>query len=59
MKTGIPKSALRFYEEKDLLKSVRQENSNYRMYSEDQVPLAKMIASLRTARVPIRDIQLY
>ncbi len=59
MKTGIPKSTLRFYEEKQLLKSVRHEDSNYRMYSEDQVPLAKMIASLRIAKVPICDIQLY
>ncbi|WP_040982816.1 MerR family transcriptional regulator [Oceanobacillus jeddahense] len=59
MKTGIPKSTLRFYEEKGLLKSARQEDSNYRMYSEDQISLAKMIASLRTAKVPIHDIQLY
>jgi DNA-binding transcriptional MerR regulator len=58
-KTGIPKSTLRFYEEKYLLKSVRDEESNYRMYSEDQVRLAKLIASLRTANIPIRDIQLY
>lgn len=59
MKTGIPKSTLRFYEEKHLLKTVRYEDSNYRMYSEDQVPLAKMIASLRTVKISIRDIQLY
>ncbi|MFD1068003.1 helix-turn-helix domain-containing protein [Oceanobacillus locisalsi] len=59
MQTGIPKSTLRFYEEKGLLKSVRQENSNYRMYAEEQVPLAKLIASLRTAGAPIHDIQLY
>ncbi|WP_227995139.1 MerR family transcriptional regulator [Oceanobacillus sp. CFH 90083] len=59
IKTGIPKSTLRYFEEKNLLQSVRQEESNYRMYSEDQVPLAKMVASLRTANVAIRDIQLY
>ncbi|GAB3797925.1 helix-turn-helix domain-containing protein [Virgibacillus kimchii] len=58
-KTGIPKSTLRFYESKNLLKTVRNEGTNYRMYSEDQVPLAKLIASLRTANIPIRDIQLY
>lgn len=58
-KTGIPKSTLRFYEEKNLLKSVREEDSNYRLYSEDQVSLAKLIASLRTANIPVRDIQLY
>ncbi|GGP16360.1 hypothetical protein GCM10011346_48010 [Oceanobacillus neutriphilus] len=59
MKTGISKSTLRFYEEKHLLISMRQKDSNYRMYAEDQVPLAKMIASLRTAKIPIPDIQLY
>ncbi|CEI83223.1 MULTISPECIES: MerR family transcriptional regulator [Oceanobacillus] len=59
IQTGIPKSTLRFYEEKHLLKSVREESSNYRMYAEDQIPLAKLIASLRAAKVPIRDIQLY
>jgi predicted choloylglycine hydrolase/DNA-binding transcriptional MerR regulator len=58
-KTGIPKSTLRFYESKSLLQSVRSEESNYRMYSEEQVPLAKLIASLRTANIPIRDIQHY
>ncbi len=58
-KTGIPKSTLRYYEEKNLLQSVRDQESNYRMYSAEQVSLAKLIASLRTANIPIREIQLY
>jgi len=59
MKTGIPKSTLRYYEAKNLLKTIRHKETNYRMYSEDQVPLAKLIASLRTANISIHDIQLY
>ncbi|MFA1819682.1 MerR family transcriptional regulator [Virgibacillus oceani] len=43
----------------NLLQTVRNEETNYRMYSEDQVPIVKLIASLRTATIPIRDIQLY
>lgn len=57
--SGIPKSTLRFYEAKKLLMPIRNNESNYRMYSEEQVPLARLIASLRTANVAIRDIQLY
>lgn len=59
MKTGIPKSTLRFYESKQLLVPIRHEKSNYRMYTEEQIPRAKLISSLRIASIPIRDIQLY
>ncbi|MBN6206436.1 MerR family transcriptional regulator [Ralstonia pickettii] len=59
VKTGIPKSTLRYYESKSLLKPKRYGDSGYRMYSEEQVQIAKLIASLRAADIPIQEIQFY
>lgn len=56
MKSGIPKSTLRFYETKKLLIPERKEETGYRMYGEEQVSVAKLIASLRSAGVSIQDI---
>jgi DNA-binding transcriptional MerR regulator len=58
-RTGISKSALRFYESKNLLRSVGRSTSGYRVYSDDQVSIIKLISSLRLADVPIKDIQAY
>jgi DNA-binding transcriptional MerR regulator len=58
-RTGISKSALRFYESKNLLRSVSRSTSGYRVYSDDQVSIIKLISSLRLADVPIKDIQAY
>ncbi|GGA83163.1 MerR family transcriptional regulator [Ornithinibacillus halotolerans] len=58
-RTGIPKSALRFYEEKKLLMPLRNKANGYRMYHEDQLEYAKLVSSLRLADVPIKDIQTY
>lgn len=58
-RTGIPKSTLRFYEEKGLLIPNRKEENGYRVYREEQIDLARLIVSLRLANVPIGDIQTY
>jgi len=58
-RTGISKSALRYYESQNLLRSVSRDTSGYRVYSEDQVEVAKLISSLRLADVPIKNIQAY
>lgn len=58
-RTGIPKSTLRFYEQKGLLKVKRRGNNRYRYYEEEQVETAKWIASLRTADISIEDIHRY
>lgn len=58
-RTGISKSALRFYEEKGLLIPQRNRDNGYRMYHEDQIEYARLLSSLRLADVPIRDIQKY
>ena len=58
-RTGVSKSALRYYESKNLLQPVLRDNSGYRVYSETQVATIKLISSLRLADVPIKDIQAY
>ena len=58
-RTGISKSALRYYESKDLLHSVGRNSSGYRVYSDTQIATIKLITSLRLADVPIKDIQAY
>jgi DNA-binding transcriptional MerR regulator len=58
-RTGISKSTIRYYEEKNLLRSIERNTSGYRVYSDNQVATVKLISSLRLADVPIKDIQAY
>lgn len=59
IKTGISKSKLRFYESKKILSPERDRDSGYRLYSEEQVSVAKLIASLRSAGIAIQEIDHY
>lgn len=58
-RTGVSKSAIRYYESVNLLRSVTRDSSGYRIYSEEQVETVKLISSLRLADVPISDIQAF
>ena len=58
-RTGISKSALRYYEEKNLLTPRERSANGYRVYSEDQIATVKLVSSLRLANIPIKDIQIY
>ncbi|MFD1735032.1 MerR family transcriptional regulator [Bacillus salitolerans] len=58
-KTGISKSALRYYESKKLLELKERNSSGYRVYTDDQIEIAKLISSLRIAGIPVNDIQSY
>ena len=58
-RTGVSKSALRFYESKNLLCSAGRSANGYRLYCDDQVAIIKLISSLRLADVPIKDIHMY
>jgi len=58
-RTGISKSALRYYESVNLLRSIERNINGYRVYSDDQVATVKLISSLRLADVSIKDIHLY
>jgi len=58
-RTGISKSALRYYEEKKLLFPKSRGANGYRVYSEDQITTVKLISSLRLADIPIKEIKGY
>ena len=58
-RTGISKSALRYYETKNLLTPKERSANGYRIYSDDQIATVKLISSLRLADIPIKDIQIY
>ncbi len=58
-RTGISKSALRYYESKNLLRSIERNISGYRVYTDDHIATVKLISSLRLADVPIKDIHAY
>lgn len=58
-RTGVSKSALRYYEQKNLLFPRERSTNGYRVYSDDQIGTVKLISSLRLADVPIKDIQKY
>ncbi len=58
-RTGISKSALRYYEQKHLLFPRERSANGYRVYAEDQIATVKLISSLRLADVPIKNIKDY
>lgn len=58
-KTGLPPTTLRFYENKQLLVPQLRGENGYRYYTEDQVPLARLIASFRQADVSIEQIRIF
>ena len=58
-RTGISKSALRYYEQKHLLFPRERSANGYRIYSEEQIATVKLISSLRLANIPIEDIKVY
>ncbi|WP_066051821.1 MerR family transcriptional regulator [Robertmurraya korlensis] len=57
--TGLPPSKLRFYDKKELLQPSTRLNNGYRVYTVDQIHLAKMIDSLRQADIAIEEIKRY
>jgi DNA-binding transcriptional MerR regulator len=55
--TGLTVSALRFYDGAGVLVPAHVDpRSNYRWYSDDQVPTARLIARLRRVGLPLADI---
>jgi DNA-binding transcriptional MerR regulator len=59
LKTGLPPTTLRFYENKLLLVPEIRGDNGYRYYTEEQVPLARLIASFRHADVSIEEIRSF
>lgn len=58
-RTGLPPSKLRFYDKKGLLQPSSRSENGYRVYSIEQIHMAKMIDSLRKADIAIQDIRHY
>jgi|SRR5690625_2334909 len=57
--TGIPKATLRYYESVGILLPKRNDENSYRLYSMEQLSLAKLISSLRIANISIKEIRNY
>ena len=53
---GISKKNIRFYEEKGLLKPVRNAENGYREYSKEDVNILQKIKLLRQMSIPIEEI---
>jgi DNA-binding transcriptional MerR regulator len=59
LKTGLPPTTLRYYENKKLLIPDTRGENGYRYYTEDQISIARLIQSFRQSSVPIDDIRLF
>lgn len=59
IQTGLPPTTLRYYENKKLLVPATRGDNGYRYYSNDQIPIARLIQSFRQSAVPIEDIRLF
>lgn len=58
MRVGITKANIRYYEKEGLISPGRNDENNYRDYSEEDVVLLERIKVLRMLGVPISDIRL-
>jgi len=54
--TGVRTRTIRFYEEKGLLPRPRRSESGYRLYSEQDIKLLRLIRSARSLGLSIRDV---
>lgn len=58
-RVGVSKSAIRYYESKGLLGTVKRNVNGYRLYHEEQIETVRLIVSLRMADIAITEIQEY
>ena len=54
--TGVKARTIRFYEDKGLLPRPRRSESGYRLYSERDIKLLRLIRSARSLGLSIRDV---
>lgn len=54
--TGLSPRAIRLYEEKGLLKSLREPENRYRIYSQKQISVGKTIKTFRQIGFSVKDI---
>ena len=56
---GISASTIRYYDKEGLLPFVNRTEGGYRLFSENDVGLLKMIECLKRTNMPIRDIRRF
>ena len=54
---NIPKSKLRYYEKKNILKHIHRDSNNKRLYTDDDIEMIKFIQCLRNLNMPLKEIQ--
>ena len=54
--TGVKTRTIRFYEEKGLLPRPRRSESGYRLYSEQDIKLLRLVRSARSLGLSIREV---
>ena len=55
--TGLPASTLRYYDSQGLLPSLKRDNNNIRLFSDDDIASIKLINCLKRSGLSIRDIK--
>ena len=56
---NLPASTIRFYEKEGLLPEVERTEGGYRLFSEDNLALLRMIECLKRTGMPIKDIRQF
>lgn len=54
---NIPKSKLRYYEKKSILKHIERDNNNKRLYTNDDIEMVKFIQCLSNLNMPLKEIR--
>lgn len=54
---NIPKSKLRYYEKKNILKHIDRDRNNKRLYTDDDIEMIKFIQCLSNLNMPLKEIR--
>ena len=54
---NIPKSKLRYYEKKSILKHIDRDSNNKRLYTDDDIEMIKFIQCLSNLNMPLKEIR--
>lgn len=54
---NIPKSKLRYYEKKNILKHIDRDSNNKRLYTDDDIEMIKFIQCLSNLNMPLKEIR--
>ena len=57
--TGLPASTLRYYDKKGLLPSLKRDNNNVRIFTDEDYSNLKLIDCLKRSGLSIKDIKSF